>query len=66
MKDNFSPCINPFRDLVKQHESLKIELESRNEEVILIISHDLEGVEKAPPATVQAGKSEPVNTVKRK
>mgnify|MGYP006908675074 CR=1 FL=1 len=66
MKDKFSPYINPFTDLVKQHESFKLELDSRNEEVIVIISHDLEGVEKAPPATVQAGKSEPVNTVKRK
>ena len=34
--------------------------------MIVIISHDLKGVEKAPPATVQAGKSEPLNTVKRK
>ena len=66
MKDKFSPYINPFTDLVKQHESFKLELDSRNEEVIVIISHDLEGVEKAPPATVQAGKYEPVNIVKRK
>ena len=66
MKDKFSPYINPFTDLVKQHESFKLELDSRNEEVIVNISHDLEGVEKAPPATVQAGESEPVNTVKQK
>ena len=50
LKDKFSPYINPFTDMVKQHESLKPELDSRNEEVIVIISHDLEGVEKAPPA----------------
>ena len=66
MKDKLSPYINPFTDMVKQHESFKLELDSRNEEVIVIISHNLEGVEKAPPATVQTGKSEPLNTVKRK
>ena len=66
MKNKFSPYINPFTDLVKQHEYFKLELDSRNEEVIVIISHDLEGVEKAPPETVQAGQSESVNTVKRK
>ena len=66
MKYKFSPYINPFTDLVKQHESFKLELDSRYEDLIVFISHDLEGVEKAPPATVQAGKSEPVNTVKRK
>ena len=65
-KNKFSPYINTFTDLVKQHEPLKLELDSRNENVIVIISHDLEGDERAPPATVQAGKSEPVNTVKRK
>ena len=58
VKDKFSPCINSFTYLVKQNESFKLELDSRNEEVILIISHDLEGVE--------AGQSEPENTVKRK
>ena len=51
---------------MKQQESVKLELDNRNEEVIVIISHDLEGVEKAPPATNQARKSEPVNAVKRK
>ena len=56
MKDKFSLYINPFTDLVKQYESLKLALDSRNEEVIVIISCDLEGVEKAPFATVQAGK----------
>ena len=60
MTDKFSPYINPFTDLVKQNETFKLELDSRNEEVIVIISHDLEGVDKAPPATVQAGKSQPV------
>ena len=66
MKDKFSQYINPFKELVKQQESFKLELDNRNEEVIVIISHDLEGVEKAPPATNQARKSEPVNAVKRK
>ena len=66
MKETFSPCINLSRDLVKKHESFKLELDSRNGEMIVIISHDLEGFEAAPPATVQAGKSEPVNTVERK
>ena len=64
--DKFSPYINPFTDLVKQHESFKLELDSRNEEVIVIISYDLEGVEKAPRATVKPKKSEPVSAVKRK
>ena len=32
----------------------------------VIISHDLVGVKKAPPATIQAGQTELVNTVKRK
>ena len=58
VKDKLSPYINPCTDMVKQHESFKPELDSRNEEVILIISHDLEGVE--------AGQSEPENTVKSK
>ena len=66
MKKKFSPYISPFTDLVKEHEYSKLQLDSRNEEVIVIISHDLEGVEKAPPETVQAGQSESVNTVKRK
>ena len=66
VKEKFPPYINPFTDLVKQHEYFKLDLDSRNEEVIVIITHDLIGVEKAPPATVQAGKSEPLNTVKRK
>ena len=47
-------------------ESLKHRLDSRNEEVIVIISHDLEDVEKASPETVQVGQSKSVNTVKRK
>ena len=47
-------------------ESFKLELDGRNEEVIVIISHDLEGVEKAPPETVQAGQSESVITLKKK
>ena len=65
LKDKFSLYLNPFTDLVKQHKSFKLELDSWNEEVIVIISYDLEGVEKAPPATVQAGKSDPVNNVNR-
>ena len=52
MKDKFSQYKNPFT------ESFELELDSRNEEVIVIISHDLEGVEKAPLATVQARKSD--------
>ena len=31
----------------------------------MIISHDLEGVGKAPSATVQAGQSKPKNPVKK-
>ena len=62
VKDNFSLYLNPFTDLVKQHKSFKLELDSWNEGVIVIISYDLK---VAPSATVQAGKSEPVNNVKR-
>ena len=58
MKDKFSPYINPFTDLVKQHESFKLELDSKNEEVVVIISYDLESVEKAHPGTVEAGQSD--------
>ena len=52
------PYRNPFTDMVKQQESFKLELHSKNYEVVVIISHDLEGVE-----TFQAGQSEPVNTI---
>ena len=56
------------RKVFSRHKSIyrSGELNSTNKDVTVIISHDLERVEQAPPATVQAGKTEPVNTVKRK
>ena len=65
LKNKFSPCINLFKDLVKQQASFKLELDSKNEEVVMIIPHDLEGVEKAPSATVLSGQSEAVNSAKK-
>ena len=62
MKDKFSLYLNLFTDRVKQHKSLKRELDSWNEGMIVITSYDLT---VAPPAKVQAGKYEPVNNVKR-
>ena len=51
---------------MKQHVSSKFEFDCRSEEEIVIISHGLEHAENAPSATIQAGRPEPVNTVKRK